>query len=90
LHTNWHRGTACKEEESLEKQYASYCEGLQHLMQKLGEAAPEAMSGFNAWHKGASCEKIAEAIGVAVLMRGRSPWCTGPRPWRRWSNSQAE
>lgn len=90
MHTNWHRGTAFKEEGSLEKRYPSYCEDLPHLMQKLGEAAPEAMSGFNAWHKGALCDKIAEAIRVAVLMGGGPPWCTGPRPWRRWSNSQAE
>ena len=60
----------------MEKQYASYYERLKELMQDLGKAAPDAMSGFNKLHEGAMVDgavsaKVKEliALGIAVTVR---------------------
>jgi len=64
----------------MEKQYPAYYEKLADLMNKLGQAAPDAMSGFNALHKGAMADgalsaKTKELIALSIAVTVRCDGC---------------
>lgn len=64
----------------MQKQYAQYYEHLNELMGTLGKAAPEAMSGFEALHRGAIADgaltkKVKELMGLSIAVCVRCDGC---------------